>query len=77
MKKVAKKNILIERIHKGFVLGCIALTLYGLTGLGQRWYRYFTVLKPEAKQKELLEKQKLLEEGSSEILKDPAKNFAP
>ncbi|XP_065168804.1 uncharacterized protein [Atheta coriaria] len=79
MKKVAKSNILLDRLHKGVVLTCIGITLYGVGHLGLRWYRYFTVLRPEAKQRELLDQQKLLTEGSSNIdlLTDSAKTIAP
>lgn len=72
MRKVARKNIIMDRLHKGFVVGCIVVTLYGLSSLGQRWYRYFTVLRPQQKQRELLAKQELLAEGSSDKLKDNA-----
>lgn len=75
MKKTPARNIIADRLHKGFVLTCVAVTLYGVGHLGLRWYRYFTVLRPEAKQRELMEKQNLLAEGSSEMLQDSAENL--
>lgn len=65
MKKTPGKSILIDRIHKGIVLTCVGITLYGLVGFGSRWYNYFTVLRPEAKRRELLEKEELLTEGAA------------
>lgn len=75
MKRIARKNILIERAHKAFVVGCIATTLYGFVHYCTRWYRYFTVLKPDIQQQELARQQELLAEGSSELLKDSSKDL--
>lgn len=75
MKKSARKSLLLDRLHKGFVLTCIGVSLFGLSHLGYRWYRYFTVLRPDAKRKELMEKEQLLAEGSSDLLKDKAINL--
>lgn len=75
MRKIGKRSILIERAHKVFVVTCIGLTLYGLSGLAQRWYRYFTVLRPEAQQRELAKQENLLREGSSDLLQDSVQNL--
>lgn len=75
MKKTARRSLILDKLHKGFVLTCIGVTLYGLTHFGMRWYNYFAVLRPEAKRRELLEKQKLLSEGSSDVLIDSAMNL--
>ncbi|XP_022903555.1 uncharacterized protein [Onthophagus taurus] len=72
MKKTPSRSIIVDRLHKGFVITCVAITLYGVGHLGMRWYRYFAELRPAAKQKELLEKQNLLAEGASDVLKDSA-----
>lgn len=75
MRKTPVKSIIIDRLHKGFVLTCVAVTVYGLGHLGLRWYRYFTVLRPEAKRRELMENKNLLAEGSSELLQDSAQQI--
>ncbi|XP_017773841.1 PREDICTED: uncharacterized protein LOC108560693 [Nicrophorus vespilloides] len=75
MKKVAKNSVLMERLHKGFVLTCLGITIYGMTEMGMRWYRYFTVLRPQIKEKERLDKLQLLAEGSSDVLIDTAANL--
>lgn len=70
MKKIPKRSVILDRFHKGFVITCLAITAYAVSNLGVGWYRYFAVLKPAARQKQLLEKEELLLEGSSEILQD-------
>ncbi|XP_018577547.1 uncharacterized protein LOC108915878 [Anoplophora glabripennis] len=66
MKKSPIKSALIDKLHKGFVCTCIAVTIYGFSAIGLFYYRYLTEVKP----KKLLENQSLLAEGSSEVLKD-------
>lgn len=75
MKKTPVRNAIIDKLHKGFVLTCVAVTVYGIGHLGLRWYRYFTVLRPEAKKRELLENKNLLAEGSSDLLQDSAQTL--
>lgn len=75
MKKLARKSAMLDKVHRGLVLACIGITIYGTAHLGMRWYRYFTVLRPEQKRRELLEKQELLAEGSSESLRDTAQDL--
>lgn len=65
MKKKPSKNLFFDRLHKGVVIACIGLTLYGLIGFGERWYNYAYVFKPEMQRRQLLEKEKLLSEGAS------------
>ncbi|CAH1369144.1 unnamed protein product [Tenebrio molitor] len=75
MKKVPKSSLLAERLHKGFVCTCIAVTIYGCSVMAIRGYRYYTEIKPELQRKQNLEKQSLLEEGSSDNLRDIAPNI--
>lgn len=72
MKKLPKRSILLDRLHKGFVVTCVGITLLGTVYLCASAYNYFVVYKPTMKQRQLLEKQQLLAEGSSENLKDVA-----
>lgn len=64
MKRLPK-NFYMDRLHRGFVFGCVALTAYGTFSLFHGIYHYFTVSKPL-----LLEKQKAL-------LKEPTGDNAP
>ncbi|KAJ8942355.1 hypothetical protein NQ314_010084 [Rhamnusium bicolor] len=66
------KNVLFDRLHKGSVIICIAVTLYGCSVIGLKYYRYVTEIKPLLKRQQLLENQKLLAEGSSEVLSETA-----
>lgn len=75
MKKLPKRSLLLDRFHKGFVLACVAVTVYAVSNFGLGWYNYYTVLKPAAREKQLLEKEALLREGSSEILEDTSPNL--
>lgn len=52
MKKFPSTSRILDKIHRGVVIACIGLTLYGTVLLGNRAYRYFTVVKP---QRELVE----------------------
>jgi hypothetical protein len=58
MKKIPTANSLLNNLHKGVVLGCIGLTLWGLSVGGVRWYNYFTKTRPAKKE---IEKSTLLE----------------
>lgn len=71
MKKSPIRSAFIDKLHKGFVYTCIAVTIYGFSVMGLRYYRYITEEKP----KRLLENQSLLAEGSSESLKDKAETL--
>lgn len=67
MKKLPKSNYnyYLDKLHRGVVMTCIGVTIIGFTQFGVHLYYYFTKIKPQAK---LLEKEKLLSEGSSERL---------
>lgn len=43
----------LDKIHKGVVVVCIGLTLYGTGLIGHRVYRYFTVIRPQRESAEL------------------------
>lgn len=47
----------LDLAHRGVVVTCIGLTLYGSYLLGHRVYRYFTVIKPnrDAEERKILE----------------------
>lgn len=72
MKKLAKRSVLMDRLHKGFVVTCMGATIISAVYLVFGAYNYFAVYKPVAKQRQILEKQQLLAEGSSDNLKDTA-----
>ncbi|KAG5672393.1 hypothetical protein PVAND_002524 [Polypedilum vanderplanki] len=54
----APKYKFLDLAHRGVVVTCIGLTLYGSYMLGHRVYRYFTVIKPNRQ----LEEKRILEE---------------
>lgn len=72
MRKIARRSLIADTLHKGFVCACVGLTLYGTCHLGWRFYRYYTVIRPEQETKDLAMKQSILAEGSSDNLKDSA-----
>lgn len=55
---------LSDKIHRGFVIGCLAVTAYGTFLLGMRVYRYFTVTKPAAEMRAL---QMIRDKNNDEI----------
>jgi hypothetical protein len=54
---------MVDKLHKGVVITCIGATLYGCALLGFKFYRYFTVTRPQRKLKEIDENKHLLLEG--------------
>ncbi|GLH11969.1 Uncharacterized protein GBIM_16664 [Gryllus bimaculatus] len=78
-KRRATRNLLFDRLHKGVVISCLALTLYGSFMIGDKMYRYFTVLRPQLKAKQEEEQKKLLSEGKASpdvsVMVDPASNL--
>lgn len=72
MRRKPRASAVLDTLHKGFVCTCVGVTLYGTYLLGWRFYRYFTVIKPEQQKRELIAKQSLLAEGSSDNLQDNA-----
>lgn len=65
MRKVPVESAIINKMHRGFVWSCLGLTAFGGYLLGLRFYRYFTVIRPETKAYE----QSLLEHGDSNTTK--------
>lgn len=65
-KKAA--NELLNKLHKGFVLGCVALTLGGLGVLGVKAFHYLSVVRPAAKERQLEAQQELLGEGAEALV---------
>lgn len=58
IRKTRMTSQLVDKLHKGFVVTCIAATVYGLAIGGHRAYLYLTVTKP-AREAEELRKIKL------------------
>jgi len=58
------ENIL-NKVHRGVVLGCVGLTCYGFYLAGLRVYRYHTVLKPQGEERRKLKELELLAEGQA------------
>lgn len=70
MKKYAR-NVLYDKLHRGTVLVCIGLTLYGSVLLGDHFYKYFRYVKPQIEAAKQAAERELLSEGSSDkILKE-------
>jgi len=67
MYRRPKTSAFADLFHKGFVVSCIGVTIYGLYIMGLRAERYFTVIRPQQKLKELELKQQLLTEGRESL----------
>lgn len=67
MQKRPRNSVLFDRLHKGFVCTCVAVTIYATSVFVMRGYRYYMYEKPELQAKQLLEKQKLLAEGAPDM----------
>lgn len=65
MKKYAR-NVIYDKLHKGGVLCCVALTLYGSVILGDHVYKYFKYVRPQMQAAKAAAEQELLSEGSSD-----------
>lgn len=65
MKKYAR-NVLYDKLHKGTVLVCIGLTIYGSVLLGDHFYKYYRYVKPEIEAAKVAAEKELLAEGSSD-----------
>uniref|UniRef100_S4PWS1 Uncharacterized protein n=1 Tax=Pararge aegeria TaxID=116150 RepID=S4PWS1_9NEOP len=65
MKKYAR-SVLYDKLHKGAVIGCVALTLYGSVLLGEHFYRYYRYVKPQVEAAKAAAEKELLAEGSSD-----------
>uniref|UniRef100_A0A6M2DNE7 Putative cytochrome oxidase c assembly n=1 Tax=Xenopsylla cheopis TaxID=163159 RepID=A0A6M2DNE7_XENCH len=66
MKKKAARNVFFDRVHKGGVYFCLALSVWAGIGLGVKVYEYYTIVKPELDRKQLIAKQNLLQEGAAD-----------
>lgn len=69
------RNYVFDSLHKGGVVACIGLTLYGTALLGRFGYNYFMNVKPELKAKQELINVELLKEGASDTIIDKAQNM--
>lgn len=65
MKKYAR-NVLYDKLHRGVVLCCVGLTLYGSVLLGDHFYKYYTYVKPQIEAAKATAEKELLSEGSSD-----------
>lgn len=70
------KNRILDSLHKGVVLACVGVTVCGCVVLGFRAYRYFTVIKPQRKVKEIEQNKHLLSEGA-EFIDSAVQDTAP
>lgn len=66
-------NKVLDTLHRGAVLCCVGVTVYGLYIGGIRAQRYFTVIRPAYLEKQRLQQLELLEEGKNnqEFLPEP------
>lgn len=67
MLKRRTRNRILDSLHKGVVLTCVGVTVCGCVLLGFRAYRYFTVVRPQRKLREIEENKHLLSEGAEFI----------
>lgn len=65
MKKQAR-NLLYDKLHRGGVLVCIGLTLYGSVLLGDHFYKYFMYVRPRIQASKEAAERELLAEGSAD-----------
>lgn len=66
MKKYANRSIVYDKLHRGGVLVCIGLTLYGSVLLGDHFYKYFKYVRPQMQAAKEAAAKELLDEGSSD-----------
>lgn len=69
MRKLARPGPLGDLFHKGFVFGCVGLTLYGMLIVGTRAHAYFTQIKPQR-----LEERRLLAEQEQAVAEASTSN---
>lgn len=53
MKKISQPSKFLDKLHRGIVITCMGLTLYGTALIGLRVYRYFSVIRPSREEAEL------------------------
>lgn len=76
LQRTPRRNArsLADTLHRGFVITCIGVTLAASAYLGYRFVHYVTIYRPQLVEERKRAEKKLLEEGSSENLKDLAPN---
>ncbi|KAK3866642.1 hypothetical protein Pcinc_027844 [Petrolisthes cinctipes] len=65
MKKIPRASHVGDFLHKGFVLTCVGVTLYGFANVGSRIYNYYSVVKPQKQAEE--DRQQRLTDGDTEM----------
>ncbi|CAH0397930.1 unnamed protein product [Chilo suppressalis] len=65
MKKYAR-NQLYDKLHRGGVLICVGLTLYGTVLLCDHFYKYYKYVRPQIQASKAAAERELLAEGSSD-----------
>ena len=63
MKRRFTWNRVLDKVHRGLVLGCVGLTVYGFYLAGLRVHRYYTVLVPLGEERRRQKELELLGEG--------------
>jgi Cytochrome oxidase c assembly len=63
MYRKPRASVFADFLHKGFVVTCVGVTVYGLYLIGMRAERYFSVIRPQQKLRELEQQKSLLAEG--------------
>lgn len=58
--------MLYDKLHRGVVLCCVGLTMYGSLILGDHVYRYFRYVRPQIQAAKEAAERELLAEGSSD-----------
>ncbi|XP_011548268.3 uncharacterized protein LOC105380415 [Plutella xylostella] len=71
MRKQAR-TLIYDKLHKGVVLTCVGLTLYGTVILGDFVYRHFMYVRPKIQAAKEAAEKELLSEGAADkmLLKD-------
>lgn len=72
----ARLEKILDTAHRGIVLGCVGLTIYGLYLAGLRYNHYITVTKPAIEERKRLKELELLAEGRDKaefLLPEPPK----
>lgn len=65
MRKLPQASRLADYLHKGIVLTCVGITLFGTMNLGMRVYNYYSVIKPQRDREE--ERLSLAEREASAV----------
>ncbi|KAL1116535.1 hypothetical protein AAG570_005007 [Ranatra chinensis] len=65
MRIVPKGSAMLDRLHKGVVIVCLGMTLYGTLLLGNKVANYFINVRPQIEARKRREQAELLAEGRS------------